>query len=308
MDTGGYQYSPPMHGLPPDLPPDFSCDGSSLSSFSNSNYQVSPYADGLPRTHADQQMPNTWPPMSAYNYNPMNSVSMLNAQAPVEWAQSPSSNNFGDHSMNGYVSYSGNISQNHHDGVLGSDHSAVIPRTTSWSDSYNTSMHNDINITPSVYESSYTTEPIAGGSKAYNMQDNQQRDFARMSMSPKIENDSFDNGSFSFDRAPPSRLKASETSDESLPSSREMTGVEVEDHGADEPYAKLIYRALMSVENHAMVLQEIYQWFRENTNKGSSDTKGWMNSIRHNLSMNAVSHRISKISYPSSLSTGLSEN
>ncbi|KUJ24529.1 winged helix DNA-binding domain-containing protein, partial [Mollisia scopiformis] len=52
-------------------------------------------------------------------------------------------------------------------------------------------------------------------------------------------------------------------------------------------YAKLIYRALMSAPNHSMVLQEIYQWFRDNTAKGASDGKGWMNSIRHNLSMNA---------------------
>jgi hypothetical protein len=71
-------------------------------------------------------------------------------------------------------------------------------------------------------------------------------------------------------------------------SSGEMTVADVEDPGAEEPYARLIYRALMSAPNHSMVLQEIYQWFRDNTLKGSSDTKGWMNSIRHNLSMNAV--------------------
>jgi len=70
--------------------------------------------------------------------------------------------------------------------------------------------------------------------------------------------------------------------------SREMTVMEGEDLGFDEPYAKLIYRALMSKPDHSMVLQDIYQWFRVNTNKGSSDNKGWMNSIRHNLSMNAV--------------------
>jgi hypothetical protein len=72
--------------------------------------------------------------------------------------------------------------------------------------------------------------------------------------------------------------------------SREMTTIDNEEQPTDEPYAKLIYRALISTPNHAMVLQEIYQWFRENTGKGSSDTKGWMNSIRHNLSMNAVSY------------------
>ncbi|KAK4161103.1 hypothetical protein QBC43DRAFT_172069, partial [Cladorrhinum sp. PSN259] len=54
----------------------------------------------------------------------------------------------------------------------------------------------------------------------------------------------------------------------------------------EEPYAKLIYRAFMSKPSHAMTLQEIYQWFRENTDKGKDDSKGWQNSIRHNLSMN----------------------
>ena len=59
-----------------------------------------------------------------------------------------------------------------------------------------------------------------------------------------------------------------------------------------EPYAQLIYRALMSAPNHAMVLKEIYEWFEQNTDKAkiapSSSAKGWQNSIRHNLSMNGV--------------------
>ncbi|KAF5027115.1 hypothetical protein F66182_780 [Fusarium sp. NRRL 66182] len=64
----------------------------------------------------------------------------------------------------------------------------------------------------------------------------------------------------------------------------------------EEPYAQLLYRALMSAPDHAMTLQEIYQWFRENTDKDAKKDKiekrpgknaeGWQNSIRHNLSMN----------------------
>jgi hypothetical protein len=57
----------------------------------------------------------------------------------------------------------------------------------------------------------------------------------------------------------------------------------------EEPYAQLIFRAFMSTPRRAMTLQDLYQWFRENTDKGKSDTKGWQNSIRHNLSMNKVS-------------------
>ncbi|KAI0468448.1 hypothetical protein F4859DRAFT_524391 [Xylaria cf. heliscus] len=56
----------------------------------------------------------------------------------------------------------------------------------------------------------------------------------------------------------------------------------------EEPYAKLIQRALMSANEHKMALQQIYQWFRDNTDKTNNDGKGWQNSIRHNLSMNAA--------------------
>lgn len=58
-----------------------------------------------------------------------------------------------------------------------------------------------------------------------------------------------------------------------------------------EPYAKLIYRALMEKQGHTMALRDIYDWFKCNTEKASEkDGKGWQNSIRHNLSMNGVSH------------------
>lgn len=67
------------------------------------------------------------------------------------------------------------------------------------------------------------------------------------------------------------------------PSSIEAPGSKM-----DEPYAQLIYRAFMSRPNKSMTLQEIYQWFRENTDKSKSEGKGWQNSIRHNLSMNGV--------------------
>ncbi|KAI0409815.1 hypothetical protein F4802DRAFT_611502 [Xylaria palmicola] len=56
----------------------------------------------------------------------------------------------------------------------------------------------------------------------------------------------------------------------------------------EEPYAKQIWRALMSSPNKAMILQQIYEWFRINTDRAKSDSKGWQNSIRHNLSMNAA--------------------
>ena len=59
---------------------------------------------------------------------------------------------------------------------------------------------------------------------------------------------------------------------------------------SSEPYAQLIYRALKSAPEHKMVLKEIYEWFEKNTDKATDpSSKGWQNSIRHNLSMNGVS-------------------
>ncbi|KAF1816640.1 hypothetical protein P152DRAFT_131005 [Eremomyces bilateralis CBS 781.70] len=61
----------------------------------------------------------------------------------------------------------------------------------------------------------------------------------------------------------------------------------------EEPYAKLIFRALLHAPNHTMILRDIYTWFRQNTDKGKDpDTKGWQNSIRHNLSMNGAFKKV----------------
>jgi hypothetical protein len=78
----------------------------------------------------------------------------------------------------------------------------------------------------------------------------------------------------------------------SIPSSASPPS-DAADSGAakpDEPYAKLIHKAIMTRPDHSMTLQEIYQWFRDNTNKAVTESTGWQNSIRHNLSMNAVRH------------------
>lgn len=64
---------------------------------------------------------------------------------------------------------------------------------------------------------------------------------------------------------------------------------EEDDANTEEPYAKLIYRCMKGAPDYRMKLKEIYDWFEKNTSKAkNSDSKGWQNSIRHNLSMNAV--------------------
>lgn len=54
-------------------------------------------------------------------------------------------------------------------------------------------------------------------------------------------------------------------------------------------YANLIYQALMEAPGHKMILRDIYAWIARNTDKAKDpSSKGWQNSVRHNLSMNGV--------------------
>ncbi|KAK3335173.1 hypothetical protein B0T19DRAFT_1899 [Cercophora scortea] len=96
------------------------------------------------------------------------------------------------------------------------------------------------------------------------------------------------NSNGQYHRMGPSVLRSSPPSP--VPSAPDVSGCSpgnLANSKNEEPYARLIYRAFMSTApSYSMTLQEIYQWFRDNTDKGRSDSKGWQNSIRHNLSMN----------------------
>lgn len=69
--------------------------------------------------------------------------------------------------------------------------------------------------------------------------------------------------------------------------SRSSSSVSAPLDTADLPYSKLIYLALLSAKDRKLPLQGIYRWFELNTTKGNEGSRGWQNSIRHNLSMNA---------------------
>jgi hypothetical protein len=102
-------------------------------------------------------------------------------------------------------------------------------------------------------------------------------------------------------------ISSSKASDDGEADSKDGNLPPAEGRISDAPYAKLIYKALMEAPNHSMVLQDIYQWFIDNTKKGSSASTGWRNSIRHNLSMNAVSDSKHENSYMLMYS-GVSQN
>ncbi|PYH40884.1 uncharacterized protein BP01DRAFT_419103 [Aspergillus saccharolyticus JOP 1030-1] len=62
-----------------------------------------------------------------------------------------------------------------------------------------------------------------------------------------------------------------------------------EEANSEAPYSCLIEKALLEAPDKKLTLQDIYSWFEKRTIKGRDrSSKGWQNSVRHNLSMNAA--------------------
>ena len=69
---------------------------------------------------------------------------------------------------------------------------------------------------------------------------------------------------------------------------------------ADPCYAQLLYRCLRDAPDHTMALKDVYKWVRQYSQKARDFAgTGWQNSVRHNLSMNAVSIHEPSIGIPS---------
>ncbi|EKD18127.1 forkhead domain-containing protein [Drepanopeziza brunnea f. sp. 'multigermtubi' MB_m1] len=306
MNTGQYHHRPQMAGLLADefQYGDYDSDLDTSAQASQSNFSF----DGLPRA-SSQHLMNS--PSSSSNIlstysNLLQPIPM--SQTSVSWTdamQSPGG--FQDQNNSFYPGYSAsNLPLNGHHGNFSRgpayQQPRYIPNMYGLSDNDNAMALDESYAAPSAYildskRSAMQHSPVMT-SPFDNQHMNNARDFQRMSIShspvPKMEElDESQLDFSSFETAPPFSLPPSETSDEGN-TSREMTAADVEDHNdfceqnPEEPYAKLIHRALMSVPSKSMVLQEIYQWFRDNTQKGGTCSKGWMNSIRHNLSMNAA--------------------
>ena len=85
----------------------------------------------------------------------------------------------------------------------------------------------------------------------------------------------------------PDSRRAQDDFIEDVPSGGFETDYESKEKGPC--YANLIYQALMEAPGHQMILKDIYAWFAQNTDKAKDpSSKGWQNSVRHNLSMNDV--------------------
>ncbi|KAK4543348.1 hypothetical protein LTR36_005707 [Oleoguttula mirabilis] len=69
---------------------------------------------------------------------------------------------------------------------------------------------------------------------------------------------------------------------------------EINDADAADPcYAQLLYRCLKEAPDHILSLRELYDWVREHSQKAKDPkNRGWQNSVRHNLSMNAAFERV----------------
>ena len=294
MDLDHYNRRTQMNTLSPSSQYD---GGNSLSS-SYPDLQIPSY-DGLPRIPLEHSLLNNDWEQNCFNYN---------IAAPSMSSSWPTSFEIGN--TNQYYSYNSVI----YEPSLPRNQFGETPRTLP----YDEGLYNDRSVSSkTVYEApSYMMELNRQGTiesglryELHHAAHESAREFARLSISPSADAEDGSMGEISFLEHPaPSRNPQSDSSEDGGPSSREMTAAEADEHGAEEPYAKLIYRALMSAPDHSMVLQEIYQWFRENTTKGSSDTKGWMNSIRHNLSMNAVSSSGSQFVRKLTIMQGFQEN
>ncbi|PBP20762.1 cactin [Diplocarpon rosae] len=295
MNPGQYQCHPPMPGL---LPDDFQYDRDLDQDSVLSGQATLPMlsCDGLPRTSSQHLMNSaTASDNLSTDYNLFQPIPM--SHSSISWSDPNQSSRAFEDPTNSYYGYeSTNISGNgHNDSFLRGSGIQQVPRFVPNMFSLNDNTPFDESFAPASYLLDSNRNGLQNSPVMHSPFETQHmmnaRDLQRMSISqspiPKMESEDSKVDFSAYERPPPFCLPSSESSEEGK-SSREMTAAEGDDHNPDEPYAKLIYRALMSRPDHSMVLQEIYQWFRDNTQKGGTDSKGWMNSIRHNLSMNAA--------------------
>jgi hypothetical protein len=293
MNLEQHRHQPQSHSLPTGFQ-----HGKSPVIPKQSPQRMIPF-DGFSRAQADQHfvVNSSASPLPTQDYSITGPMTGL-PQSTTLWSnQTVTPLNYSDHTTNSYYEGPATMTENdHHNNFVRGNYFSDIPRT--WA-SYDPQILNDSNVMMEQLEPSFytidedskgiPTSPAVSVLEFNDHSDTQRYSQIGLSQSPKMEVDITASSHGNLNESTQFGLQPNDDFDDGGPMPREMTTIDVDDHAADEPYAKLIHRALMSAPNHSMILQEIYQWFRNNTTKGSADSKGWMNSIRHNLSMNAVS-------------------
>ncbi|KAI5359588.1 putative Fork head domain, winged helix-like DNA-binding domain superfamily [Septoria linicola] len=82
----------------------------------------------------------------------------------------------------------------------------------------------------------------------------------------------------------------------SAPPPEDIFGDDADEDGVDSTdpcYAQLLYKCLREAPHHTLSLRELYDWVSQHSQKAKDPgNRGWQNSVRHNLSMNAAFQRV----------------
>lgn len=237
---------------------------------------------GQPRMNLDEQQRMPWPAPAGLAFN-HTSQGGTTSQELHGFASSPDTYQY-HYSQNG-LSYD----RNYKLAFPVQYPSSTCPR------SYNGislgSLHQNLAITDSFPPNAYHIEPFSHQDamdpsdheiKSQLMQLSNDYDQPQYAC-PKVEDHNYCHSPYD------SHSQVSTPHDESLRYPHDLDSGEGGTFDREQPYAQLIYQALLNAPGHTMILRDIYEWFKNNTEKASaSETKGWQNSIRHNLSMNGV--------------------
>lgn len=219
-------------------------------------------------------------------WGPMHHVSQHTAGYPIAVPYAPGSTEFYQYAQNG-MSYHDNYNLAYSAQYAESS----CPRSYNGIDP--TGLPNDISMSESYPPAAYQIEPQRHHD-SMDLSDHEingqlmqlSNDYEHHPYSPRIKIEEYNDY-----QSPYSNLTRASTPQNDAPryphdGNGDDTAIDKE-----QPYAQLIYQALLQAPEKTMILRDIYDWFKKYTDKAAaSETKGWQNSIRHNLSMNGVRH------------------
>ncbi|USP76286.1 hypothetical protein yc1106_03560 [Curvularia clavata] len=259
-----------------------SVDEPSLPTVADSNI----YPSEKPRMNFDEQQRTTWPAPAGLVFNP---VSQGGSTYPGVDGFASGPNTYQYHYTHNGLAYDGNYKLAYPVQYSNSN----CPRSYNGIDL--SSLPHNLAVTDSFPPNAYHIEPPSHQDamdlsdheiKSQLMQLSNDYDHSQYAC-PKVEDHSYCHSPYD------SHSQVSTPHDESLRYAHDIDPGEGGTFDREQPYAQLIYQALLNAPGHTMILRDIYEWFKNNTDKASaSETKGWQNSIRHNLSMNGAFEKV----------------